>query len=423
MTETIEKTSITSYKIGYSYEYARLNGTGYSGGTILQNNQNNTFLGEKNPKWRDQIRKGQNASTPMEGMLTTVSGTDSPAYIKVEYRNQTSSSGKVWQIGTGYPVPAFLSDSSIRSISSSSAYDEAASLFHLKANDAFRILSTGVIAGEMNETVRLIKRRSSTIFDGNNEYLDRISRYIRRTRGRRSQRVADIVRTASDLWLEYSFGWSPLLNDIENGIDYLNDESKTIKKKIRAIYTDEWNDGSPSWVRIGASGARIKYLLHKKKYHSVLLVGSVSLAGTDGLRLKKLGLHPSDWAPTIYELIPYSFLIDYFTNLNGIVAGMSNLAINIDWATQVTKRGQKLKYMNSIAEPYPQAVYPNCDIVTTHFSPQERTYTKVWTERDPNVSVSIPGLAFSLPSSVGQYLNIAALIGASTDVRRAISNL
>lgn len=432
MAESINRTGSASHPAGQQTVYSRKSSGPFTSGNGVYDSSYPTYLnGEKNPRWRGQISRGQNASTPFEALKVwhtfdrqphlsviwdEVPGVTTPATAFIECDVQ------------GYSFKnALFTDNQVKSISISTASNEAASLFHRKVNDAFRHIQAGVIAGEWRETQRLIKNRGSTLFGSTTSLADSIHDWIRRNRrlGNRARRIRDLLSTVSDLWLEYSFGVAPLVNDIEGAIDYYNDHSTTLSKKVRAIADHETQYGGPFYTYVGTIGcARIKVREERYKTASVLLYGEVGLRDQNSLNLKKKGLHPSDFVPTIYELIPYSFLVDYFTNLNGIIAAVGNLALDVKWSSRTYKRKFERRSITVGFIHYDEntaAYYGRPTILAA--VPQSGSTFKEVTYRDPIYSVPVPGLEFSLPDSPLQWLNMAALYGARSETRRLVSNL
>jgi hypothetical protein len=54
--------------------------------------------------------------------------------------------------------------------------------------------------------------------------------------------------------------------------------------------------------------------------------------------MKALGLDVRSFVPTLWELIPYSWAIDYFTNIGDIVYGASYGGCDVMWASIGKKR-------------------------------------------------------------------------------------
>lgn len=412
---------------GYAYEYERVNGYLYSVDYISTTGFSTYRNGFKNPRYKSQITKRQNATTPLEGIdvyrVKSSSETDkgeSPSPLsecRVEYRHPAniSQTAKTYDYCRWYLHPALPSDLAVKNLNGSKAENEAASLFHLKANKAFTDWEAGVFLGELKELARLIRstaeRLLNLIFRFKRDAFA-IARNLRHS-------IQQMLEQLSNLWLEFSFAWKPLQNDIQSMIDAALEMTKE-QKAIRAIAKDVISHTSV-WTNVGSAAAGAKYLRTTTNWVEVMYFGSVSASfGSDSQMRKKFGFSPENFAPTIYELIPWSFLIDYFVNLNAVIAAMSNVTVNMDWTSKTVRKGSTVRYRNPQIRKYADSVYPNSDIVVTSWSPQTAGFEKKYVERSRIDSVPIPSLTFSLPDSLVKYINIGALFGASTATRDLI---
>jgi hypothetical protein len=135
---------------------------------------------------------------------------------------------------------------------------------------------------------------------------------------------------ATSAWLEYRFGWKPLLYDIQGIHDsWLQNEqfhSKPVRLVARAsdsnIIWDSVQNVSSS-VPTGTSGAKmVANYSHRAKVSSGVLyeLYDESLASATA---RRMGTRLSDVPSTIWELVPFSFVVDRFldvgTWLNAIV--------------------------------------------------------------------------------------------------------
>jgi hypothetical protein len=330
-----------------------------------------------------------------------------------------------------YPAPAFLSDSQLLALSSSEAENEAQGKFHKKVNEAFVSLQGGVILGELRETILLVKKRGKSIIKltgalhgdmkkliskggGQSVFL----RELEKLKHASKKDLAKLHRNLADLWLEYAFAVKPLGNDINDAMSYAIHNSKATKT-VRAVSTVTVNS-SRSAVNLGASGAQIAFIRVREDKVQHLYYGSVSIEGVVGEEWKRLGLHPRNFVPTIYELIPWSFLIDYFSNLNEVIAGISNIGLKLNWVCHTQRNISECRYIAPRAKPYAPGVYSNAVTVIDRFEPRPVRFFKTSVDRELPSGVPVPGLEISLPDSVTQYVNIYALLAASAETRNLI---
>lgn len=120
----------------------------------------------------------------------------------------------------------------------------------------------------------------------------------------------DAAKEFADNWLEYHFGWEPLIKDIYSAIEVLQGQP-----------TPEWATGSASchfdWpydvVSPGYQGSSTE--VHERQWGEfrVRMGTRVSVTNPNLLLANKLGLvNP---AVIAYETIPFSFIADWFFNV------------------------------------------------------------------------------------------------------------
>nr|UJQ84990.1 MAG: hypothetical protein 1 [Leviviridae sp.] len=123
----------------------------------------------------------------------------------------------------------------------------------------------------------------------------------------------------SSLWLEARYAWRPLLMDIESSIKYLSKNSTVTPRRTFRGFTDDDDVQSVDWTY--TSGG------YSYKFVGDITTSRVARAGVlteidFGLeRLRDLGglnLFGTGW-----ELIPFSFVVDWFVDVKGIIASLN----------------------------------------------------------------------------------------------------
>lgn len=117
---------------------------------------------------------------------------------------------------------------------------------------------------------------------------------------------------AAKLWLEYWFGWSPLVADIYESVNVLQSELPT--KPVRA------RSGAP-WTKdvLGKQSANWDWQHRQSGDCSVVIGCSVKVSNKNLLRANQLGLiNPASIA---WELVPFSFLVDWFIPVGQFLDG------------------------------------------------------------------------------------------------------
>lgn len=120
--------------------------------------------------------------------------------------------------------------------------------------------------------------------------------------GLRPSSIKSANKTAADYWLEYQYGWKPLMSDIHGGIELFKEgilrESQLFTVKSTEIDNVPFKGRSRSYDCIGSYRVQ-----RTEKY-------ICALKNADVARLSNLGLlNP---AVVAWELVPFSFVVDWF---------------------------------------------------------------------------------------------------------------
>lgn len=125
------------------------------------------------------------------------------------------------------------------------------------------------------------------------------------------------------------------------------------------------------------------------------------------------GFQVRDFVPALWEWIPYSFLVDYFTNVGDLLESASISKSDIAWMGRVWRNtsvrngsSQTVKPINSL--PWPSSGH----IQIIGYSPSRVTWRRKAFGRAPYTGSLVPSLQFEIPGFAGskKWLNIAALL-------------
>lgn len=285
--------------------------------------------------WRKEVRRHRNAATGMSANRTSYhggSGQHNLSYYVLSsgkyVENHENDSGRI--VWVYYPA-ALPPDSD-------SADNEARMRLYKQANQAMRAFQSFVAVGELRETLRMIRNPAKKLFGGIHDYMQSV---VRRTRRARKFRRPAIV---SETWLEYTFGWAPLINDVRGATEGLNrrleryagsytrvsGQGETVTHSFNPSHSQ--NQGgilnTRNWGSNSVSRFSIWYRGEVKSVCPNPMAADARLFGATW----------SDVLPAAWELVPWSFVADYFTNVGDILDSWSIRDSDWAWLFSTTQR-------------------------------------------------------------------------------------
>lgn len=393
-----------------------------------------TRTGQRLPHWKKVIQSGGNATTPLTARWDALWS----ARLVASYKIFAPSNGSLAiREATGDIVfnhlPFGPSHTLGPTASGSVADNRARARFYKKLRQVQVQFSGPTFLGELRETLRMIRRPAQAIRDSVDRYHLSLSKWKGRNRPPASPHKKwlwrqELQKVAGGLWLENSFGWQPLLNDIKDAVAaYERLTPPLANRRVISVGDSDWVDRRND---AGAWGDGLSHNYHGICYFQVLVSakesitirykGSVSVSteadhwGNAAL----FGFTPSEFVPTAWELLPWSFLIDYFTNIGDILTASVTKSSNVNFVTKtarslVTLNGYFLPDVNGTRATLGPAnlwTITGGGNVAPWFT-QRKSLT-----RSSGSGVPLPVIQFESGLNIGQMCNITALLTNFMDI-------
>lgn len=274
-----------------------------------------------------------------------------------------------------------------------------------------------VFAGEGRETLRMMRGAGTEVEKRYTDYLNdvkRRSRNLPRALNRRLDALANMLLTVN-------YGVLPLLNDIDSGARALATDY-SIRNQHKLVYGEGNAEGDASFLSGDNVAAHVRtYWIGGER--SRVTVVYCAMVGFDRQALRQLssqnlGVSLSSFVPSLYELIPYSFLLDYFTNVNEIVNGYFWGRSGVKWSsmTLIQTRERLVTSNRMVISPNSSYLVDDQD-----FRPCSLTSSVKSVNRSTYYGDFVPSLEFELPGSATRVANIGALAVTHTKALRAVA--
>jgi len=389
----------------------------------------NTLTGDYNPGWRDQVKKGIDATTHYVASKQELLAERCKVSLVTSDVNGLPGNFReyAWD---GYPHYGSSPSVSLPTAAVlSNARNLALRKFLQRINEARTSLEGGQAIGEWKETVHAITNPLGALKDFTVNHVLRAKKRLRRIKvggkelqdiqryRNRPPRSAALAHAIAGTYLEFVFGWIPLANDVKAAVAGLLDrydqpDHKTVSAKAivsyaesagdSTLFTDEFYSAVQYRVNVSSVNYRFK--------------GNIQTGAVNGIRSvnASLGLLPEGFIPTVWELIPYSFVVDYFTNIGDIISSFAFQRSLINWGCRTVKIRTETKFgpVHFRRLPFPGDYYPAVRRLLkaeargggANFSASTVERTKL---SEDNL---FPDWEFHLPVVYKPWLNMSALL-------------
>lgn len=219
----------------------------------------------------------------------------------------------------------------------------------LKMAKAYRALRRGNLHGMCSTLGVSMKRKH------------RRSYHNARKRNRVSQWTRDVAHNASSYWLQYWFGWSPLASEVFNTVEILTSSKFAENLWIKNVGKSGYAGSHRDRYFTGDDYLRTCDVDYKVR---VRVGAELRIVNPNVKNLTDLGLtNPVSW---LWELVPFSFVVDWFTNVGQVIDSYTDL-----WGSDIRRA-----YYTTFLRGTARATYGNPGIASPCIV--EWRYFKQW---------------------------------------------
>lgn len=201
-------------------------------------------------------------------------------------------------------------------------------------------LNSQVLTAEFAETVGMLRRP----FSSARSLLAKMRKYRQLRLGKTARSAA---KATSDTWLEYRYGWRPVIMD-GKAIIALAMKKYHNRMKSRLISRggaeDTTKTVSDLAVTIYGALEAVGHAIVERHYRAAAgVIYQHSASSASNQRMKDLGLQLTAFPSTVWEVIPYSFVADWFYNVGTWIAAYTpnpDVETLSNWVTIVIETEQ-----------------------------------------------------------------------------------
>jgi len=378
--------------------------------------KDSVVYGDNISNWKALLSDGKGVTTTLEARKQTFRPT--PGWWSYRLNGGDYNFMSFQGSGLGYLGLAQYSQPQASTTISAPAEQLAASQFlkhYIKATNTWR---GGNFLAEIAETYEMLRHPVESMYSHTWKFAGRVKKL-----GAVYERSpTSAAKLLSDLWLAFSFGILPFVEDANDATKALNELSMSRRRDTRYVKaiagvtttiqdTDAILPVTPlNFVSSRNRTEETASVKYKAAIHS-------QPSGMGNL-LQEFGVGIFDVIPAVWEAIPWSFFIDYFVNVGEMLDSMRLIQCHPEWLIRTVKNVRTTTVTPYLA-PSRAGINPSA-IPSSSFNLYGGSVigTSSWVRRDPLDDVPYPSWNFHLPGTkLPRMGNIVALFGQIYDSR------
>lgn len=370
------------------------------------------------PGWRTLVAQGRNATTSLSGTRFKVQSR--AAYCDLTITNGPNllpnhpSWEKSFHSVRGPGVVAYALPPAASHASLVNAESRAMEGFLQACQRSMSSFQGGVFIAELAKAVHGIRHPAEALKD----YLKWHAMAAKQLRARLrkiGRSNGSISQAIAQLWLEKQYHWGPLANDFESAAESLavagsRDDVQNVSFEGFDDYASDSGFNFRTWSPISVRFV-VRYSESCRcRFYGAVAASCDASSSAAGFLERGFGLSLSQALPTLWELIPFSCVADYFSNTGALISAYSFPTSRIRWVNRGT-RSVTVNLVTNVVFPHT----PSSSSQTYEYGAENPGFYRaersvlLRTPYDP--SDLIPGFRLSVPgiSDWPKWLNLGAL--------------
>lgn len=375
--------------------------------------------GERVPDWKEKLRLGSDATSAFtSNRFKLMSST--PLILQVNGVAKPPGTSRVVHTVRGYNKPFGHTKQHLDG-NFSKANAIALTQIYRKMNSEITHVSVPTSLLEFVDVIRQFGSPMRSILKLTESHINRL--YLQK-RGIKAIKYNSTqwAKVASDSYLEYAFGLAPLINDTKDVAEALAryiDEAQVVRPKQRlvgrgleeiAASVTSLDVVPDTWAAVRSN---TKTVTQKKvQYVAGFSAYPTADPGSQDRLMQLLGFRAESWIPAIWEAVPWSWLVDYFTNVGDLLKSLEASTIKPTWISKTETSQTEF----TIAEAF--------DVTTTaqlfnsfwcvyrsNSCVQGTSKSRLTTvARTKPPKLGFPDVYFRLPTEIRQMANMTAVV-------------
>lgn len=287
------------------------------------------------------------------------------------------------------------------------------------------------IIAEFADVVRQFGAPAASLVDLTNRRLNRLELERRGLKGTIAFKKIKWAKIVASTYLEWSFGLAPLIDDTAKAAEAMarwqleSEGLHKLRKKVVSRASQVVTQLTAAPATINATSTKFVCDYRSKIETEARIQYTVGLKatptadfGSNDRLIQLLGFDHANWVPAIWEAVPWSWLIDYFTNVQQILDAAVTSTSEVKWISKAVTYKTTREIYTSLNTGLTAKAYGPAfnDILDDLDSPNGQAHAgrskviRTTLTRTIPSSLGVPPLSLEIPVKPKQLANMVAVL-------------